>query len=259
MSISVRWVGFDFGGTIQNPGKGYQSTAEAIREVYTEIGRPELINDKLSRFDELVAESEYDEHFMDGIADDIDFWKRHYRFRNLREMGVQKIFNYIFDNNQEAIKLFQNKGHRFWEPVNGLHECFEYLKDKEISINIVSEVGSEETIKSIANFLRIHNLTHYSDIITNFGRIKKNGDMDLSYKGLGKNDGAIYKKLARDLIDIGIQPFQALMIGDRPVEDVEKAKENGFKAIQFTGVQKRRVSSAADYVISNLKELENIL
>ncbi|MDH5685705.1 MAG: HAD hydrolase-like protein, partial [Hadesarchaea archaeon] len=94
---------------------------------------------------------------------------------------------------------------------------------------------------------------------TNYGRIKNDGNIDLSYKGMGKSDGAIYKKLARDLLEIGIQSSQALIIGDRPVEDVDKAKENGFKAIQFTGVMKRRISKVADYVISDLRGLKKIL
>jgi len=260
MNISICWCGFDFGGTIQDPSKGYQYTLEAINEIYTELGNPEVINEKVARFDELIAEYEYDERLMDGIEHEIEFWKRHYRFKRLQETAIHKFFSYILGNNQDAIELYSKKRFRHLKPADGLKECLTYLKDKGISVNIVSDVGSEATLKIIPHFLSIHDLTPYfSEIITNYGRIKNDGNIDLSYKGIGKSDGAIYKKLARDLLEIGIQSSQALIIGDRPVEDVDKAKENGFKAIQFTGVMKRRISKVADYVISDLRGLKKIL
>ena len=260
MNISIRWCGFDFGGTMQDPRKGYQYTVEVINEIYTELGKPEVINEKLARLDELLAELEYDKRLMDGIENEIELWKRTFQFKRLQETAIQKFFSYILDNNQDAIGLYRERRLRFFKPADGLKECVTYLKDKGISVNIVSDVGSEETLKIISYFLNLYDLTPYfSEIITNYGRIKKNGDMDLSYKGMNKIDGTIYKKLARDLLDIGIKPSQVLIIGDRPVEDVDTAKENGFKTIQFTGIVKRRVSNAADYVISNLKELKKIL
>ena len=260
MNISIRWCGFDFGGTMQDPRKGYQYTVEAINEIYTELGKPEVINEKLARFDELIAGLEYDKRLMDGIEHEIELWKRTFRFKRLQETAIQKFFSYILDNNQDAIGLYRERRFRFFKPADGLKECVTYLKDKGISVNIVSDVGSEETLKIISYFLSLYDLTPYfSEIITNYGRIEKNGDMDLSYKGMNKIDGTIYKKLARDLLDIGIQPSQALIIGDRPMEDVDKASENGFKTIQFTGIVKRRVSNAADYVISNMRELKKIL
>jgi len=260
MNISIRWCGFDMGGTIMNPTKNYQGWVEIINKIYTKLGKPEVINEKLARFDELIAEYEYDERLMDGIEHEIEFWKRHYRLKRLQETDMPKFFSYILDNNRDAIELFRERNFRFLKPADGLKECLTYLKDKGISVNIVSDVGSEGMLKSYPHFLSLFGLTHYfSEIITNYGRFKNNGDMDLSYKGMGKSDGAIYKKLARDLLDIGTQPSQALIIGDRPVEDVDKAKENGFKAIQFTGIMKRRVSNAADYVISDLRELKKIL
>ena len=260
MNISIRWCGFDMGGTIMDPTKNYQGWVETINEIYTKLGKPEVINEKLARFDELIGEYEYDERLMDGIEHEIEFWKRHYRLKRLQETGMQKFFSYILDNNQEAIGLFRKRNFRFLKPADGIKECLAYLKNKGIIINIVSDVGSEVMLKNYPHLLSLFDLTPYfSEIITNYGKIKSNGDMDLSYKGMDKTDGAIYKKLARDLLDIGIQPSQALIIGDRPVEDVDKAKENGFKAIQFTGIMKRRISKVADYVISDLKELKKIL
>ena len=260
MSISIRWCGFDFGGTIIDPRKNYQNWVEAINEIYTKLGKPEVINEKLARFDELLTKYEYDERLMDGIVEDIEFWKKYYRLKRLRETDMQKFLSYILDNDRNAIDLFREKSFRFLKIADGLKECLTYLKDNEVSVNIVSDVGSEGTIKTITHVLSLFDLTPYfSEIITNYGRIKSNGDMDLSYKGMDKVDGTIYKKLAQDLRNIGIHSSQALIIGDRPVEDVDKAKENGFKAIQFTGVMKRRISKVADYVISDLRGLKKIL
>ena len=260
MSISVRWVGFDFGGTIQNGSGGYQGTIDSINEIFTELGKPEIIGEKVTRFNELLAKYGYEEEMMYGVDEDIEFWKRHYRFKRLQEKGLTEFFSYVLDNNQDAIKLYQNKRLRHFKATDGLNECLEYLKNKGVSVNIVSELGSEGTLNIISSFLSRFNLwPYFSDVITNYGRIKNNGDLDLSFKGTEKIDGTIYKRLVRDLLDAGIEPSQALMIGDHPVEDVEKAKENGFYAIQFTGVIKRRVSNAADYVISDLRELKKII
>jgi FMN phosphatase YigB (HAD superfamily) len=121
-------------------------------------------------------------------------------------------------------------------------------------------VGSEEAIEVISRFIKSNGMAPYfSEIVTNLGRKKEDGDLDLSYRGTKKVDGTLYKKLARDLLEMGIQPSQALMIGDRPVEDVDKAKENGFKAIQYVGIMKRRISNMADYIVSDLMELKNIV
>jgi len=260
MSIPIRWCGFDFGGTIIDPRRNYQSWVEIINEIYTELGKPEVISDKVARFSKLIENYEYDKRLMDGILGDIDFWKKYYRLKRLRETDMPGFFSRILDNNQKAIELFQKKSFRFLKLADGFKECLEFLKKKGISINIVSDVGTESTIETLPRVLGTFGLMPYfTDIITNHGRIKKNGETDLSYKGMEKVDGTLYKKIAQYLLSIGIEPSQALMIGDRPVEDVEKAKENGFKAIQFTGVQKRRVSNAADYVISDLKELEKII
>jgi len=260
MNISIRWCGFDMGGTIMDPTKNYQGWVETINEIYTKLGKPEVINEKVARLDELIGEYEYDERLMDGIEHEIEFWKRHYRLKRLQETDMQKFFSYILDNNRDAIELFRKRNFRFLKPADGLKECVTYIKDKGISVNIVSDVGSEGMLKGYPHLLSLFDLTPYfSEIITNYGRIKKNGDMDLSYKGMNKTDGAIYKKLARDLLEVGIKPHQVLIIGDRPVEDVDKARENGFRAVQFTGIMKRRVSNAADYVISDLRELEKIL
>jgi len=260
MKISIHWCGFDMGGTLMDPSGNYQCYVDIINEIYTKLGRPEVISEKLARFDELIAEHDYDENLMDGIVHNIEFWKRHYRLKRLQETNIEKLFSHVFDNDPHAIEFFRERNFDFLKPPDGLKECLEYLKSKGISINIVSDVGSEGMLKSYPKFLSSYGLaTYFSEIITNFGRIKNNGDIDLSYKGLDKTNGAIYKKLARDLLDIGIKPSQALIIGDRPIEDIDKAKENGFHAIQYVGIMHRKVSNVADYVISDFRELIEIL
>jgi len=260
MNNSILWCGFDFGETMQDPSGGYQYTTELIKEIYTKLGKPEIISESLARFDKLLAEQKYDEELMDGIQDEKERWKRTFRYKRLQETNIQKFFSDVLGNDPKAIELYSKRRFGFFKAADGLKECVTYLKDKGISVNVVSEVGSEETLKIIQVFMNLHGVRPYfSEIITNFGRIKANGELDLSYMGKKKIDGAMYKKLAQDLIDIGIQPSQALMIGDRPIEDVERAKENGFNAIQYIGIMKRRISNEADYVISDMRELKNIL
>ena len=260
MSISIRWCGFDFGETIIDPSGNYQNWVELIKEIYTKKGRPDIINQKVARFDELIEQYDYEERLMDAVEDKIDFWKKYFRIKRLRETDMQRFLSYVLDDDPDVVAIFRERGFKYIRIADGLKECLEYLKEKGVSINVVADLAIEGAVKGLPNVLNAFGLSPYfSEIITNHGRIKNNGDIDLSYKGMEKIDGTIYKKLADDLRGMGIQPSQALIIGDRPVEDVEKSKENGFKAIQFVGIIKRRISAAADYVISDLRELTKIL
>jgi hypothetical protein len=48
MVMEVKWCGFDFGQCIQNPG-GLRNPL-VFGDIYKELGKPELIPDKIRRY-----------------------------------------------------------------------------------------------------------------------------------------------------------------------------------------------------------------
>jgi len=257
---SIIWCGMDWGETIINPLGNYENWVALIKEIYTKLGKPDVIEEKVARFDKLIEQYDYDERLMDGVVEKEELWRRYFRIKHLRETGIQEFYSYVLDDDPAVVEPFRKAGFSFIKIADGLEECLSYMKAKGISINIVSDVTSENLVRAFPGMLKSFGLSHYfSEIITNHGRFKSNGEMDVSYKGMEKVDGTIYKKLVQDLVEIGIQPYQALIVGDRPLEDIEKAKENGFITAQYIGIIKRKISDAADYVISDLRELKDII
>jgi len=262
---NIRWCGFDFGLTIVNTLTLYNDTVEIIKEVYNELGKTPIINERLKRLNEILLKCPYDERLLDGIVDQdkIEFMERHFRLKQLLHKNIQLFYKYTFDNDPRAITLFNEKRalvYRNFKPAVGLKECLMKLRDKGVDTNIVSDVESESERDLISKFLVANDLAQYfSEVITNYGKIKKNGDIDLSYRGLKKSDGSIYKKISRDIQSNGIKSSQALIIGDRPVEDIEKPAQYGFKTVQYIGIINREHSKAANFIVSDIRTIVQII
>jgi FMN phosphatase YigB (HAD superfamily) len=56
----------------------------------------------------------------------------------------------------------------------------------------------------------------------------------------------------------GIEPYEAVMVGDRPNTDINPAHKRGFKTIQYTGFTDLGKSDA-DAVIKSFEELRTIV
>jgi FMN phosphatase YigB (HAD superfamily) len=82
--------------------------------------------------------------------------------------------------------------------------------------------------------------------------------VDLRYKGSTKAEGNIYDLIARELKERGIEPHEAVMVGDRPHTDISPAHGRGFKTIQYTGFTDLG-NSEADAVINSFEELKRIV
>jgi FMN phosphatase YigB (HAD superfamily) len=260
-NIRVCWIGFDWGETLVDPREGYQYTKKLITAILKKIGKSEeTISEKLRLFDELVERSPYEAELMDGIESEREFWMRHFKFKHLMDVDVHKIYSHIFDNDQSAIRLYERRRFGFFKLAEGLKPCLRHIKSKGISINLVSEVGSEKFLEYLPTILSSRGLlSYFTDIITNKGAVRADGSLDSTYKGRDKISGSLYEKLREDLLNCGIQPSQAAIIGDRPLQDVEVPRKYGFKAIQYVGIVKRRISNLANYVISDLRELIKII
>jgi len=60
------------------------------------------------------------------------------------------------------------------------------------------------------------------------------------------------------LRECGIEPHEAVMVGDKPQTDINPAHERGFKTIKYTGFVDLG-DSKADVVIQSFSQLKTIL
>ena len=268
MAENVRWCGFDFAGTLMDPRDMPRVFKEVLAEVFMELNNPQIIEEKISCTIELARKYSQEEQaskygidwfLAEAKGEERRLLKKMYPFRPLLNKGWGEFCAIVLNNDPNAIELFLKKRIRTHKPVIGLRKCLSYLEKKAITTNIVCDAMTQSILETVFNFLDFYDLWQFfHHIITPLGLFKGKQLMDASYKGLEKIDGAIYDKLVLDLHDVGIAPSEAIIIGDRPLDDIEMAKTRGFKAVQFIGVINRGPSSA-DYVISELAQLERII
>lgn len=233
----IKWCGFDFGQCLMEPTN--LRNPLLFGDIFKELGRPELIRGAIYRY-RLLKEKYGD-------------------YGPMKEGHQDKILNYVLDGDEEAMSLFQQKEKMLLSPPDGLVETLEYLQSEGISINVVSELKKTlgaVNMNVITNFLNAHNLTSFfKEIITPQGKIDvMTGQVDPSYKGLTKEAGTLYDRLRQELQDKGIEPNEAVMIGDKPATDIKPARARGFHTIQYIGYIDYG-EAGADYRIVSFREL----
>ena len=147
--------------------------------------------------------------------------------------------------------------------AEGLEDLLEYLHSLGIELMVVSEmkktlgpVGTD----IVSSFLKNRGLVRYfKELVTPQGKINLEDDsIDLKYRGHTKKEGTLYDVLAEELAQRGIEPHEAVMIGDKPQTDIDPAHERGFKTIKYTGFIDLG-ESKADHVIHSFGELKTFL
>jgi FMN phosphatase YigB (HAD superfamily) len=241
MVLEVKWCGFDYGECIMNGDK--VRSAILFGDVYRELGKPELISEKIKKY--RVLKEKYGGYpvLYEGHRDDI--------------------YGYVLDNEADAIELFERKELELKTTGEGLEDALSFLQSEDIEVYVVSEMKKSPAplgSDPITIFLTKQGiLKYFKGLITPMGKINySNGHLDSRYVGFTKAEGTIYDMIARDLEDQGIQTEEAVMIGDRPSTDIEPARWRGFKTIQYTGFTDSG-QSKADFVISSFPELKKIL
>lgn len=241
MTIAIKWCGIDFGQCLMDPS-GLRNSL-FFGDICKELGEPELINERVKKY--RILKEKYGSYGA------------------IKEGHRDEILSYVFDNNQEAMNLFSIKEQELLKPAEGVEQTLVYLKEEGIILCVVAELkktlgpmGSD----IVTRFLQRQNLTQYfRELITPQGKVNlKDGSVDMSYKGLTKEEGTLYDRLAEDLLSEGIEPSEAVIIGDKIVTDIEPPSKKGFKTIQYTGYTDFG-SSAADYVISSFSQLKEIV
>jgi FMN phosphatase YigB (HAD superfamily) len=241
MILEVKWCGFDFGQCIMDPG-GLRNPL-VFGDIYKELGKPELIPDKIRKY--RILKEKYG------------------TYGRIKEGHRDQIHGFVLDDDPKAIALFGKKEQEYLSMAEGLEDALEYLHSQGIELQVISEmkktlgpVGTD----LVSRFLKTKGLLKYfKDLITPQGRINLQDDsLDPKYKGCTKEDGSIYDVLAKELKERDIEPYEAVMVGDKPETDINPAHDRGFKTIQYIGYMDFG-KSEADIVISSFSELKTIL
>jgi len=241
MVFEVKWCGFDFGQCIMEPG-GLRNPL-VFGDICKELGKPELIPDKMRKY--RILKEKYG------------------TYGRIKEGHRDEIYSYVLDNDPEAIELFSEQEQKRLAMAEGLEDALEYLKSQGIELQVISEmkktlgpVGTD----LVSKFLKGKGLVKYfKELITPQGKIDLQHDtLDPRYKGHTKKDGSLYDVLVQELKEQGIAPQEAVMVGDKPETDIDPAHDRGFKTIQYTGYYDFG-NSKADLVISSFGELKKIV
>lgn len=239
--IEVKWCGFDFGQCIMEPG-GLRNPL-VFGDLYKDLGKPELIPDKIRKYRRLK--------------------EKYGTFGRIKEGHRDEIYSFVLDEDPEAIELFSEKEQEFLSMGEGLEEALTYIQGQGIALQVVAEM--KKTLGPIgtdivSKFLKKKDLVKYfGEVVTPQGKIDlKHDTIDTKYKGHTKKDGTLYDVLADELRERGIEPHEGVMIGDKPATDINPAHERGFKTIQYTGFIDLG-ESKADARIESFTELKMIL
>jgi FMN phosphatase YigB (HAD superfamily) len=241
MILEVKWCGFDFGQCIMEPG-GLRNPL-VFGDICKELGKPELIPDKMRRY--RILKEKYG------------------TYGRIKEGHRDEIYSFVLDNDPEAMELFSEQEQKRLAMGEGLEDALEYLQSQGIELQVISEmkktlgpVGTD----LVSKFLKGKGLVKYFKVlVTPQGKIDLQHDtLDPRYKGCTKKDGSLYDVLVQELKEQGIEPQEAVMVGDKPETDIDPAHDRGFKTIQYTGYYDFG-NSKADVVISSFEELKKIV
>jgi FMN phosphatase YigB (HAD superfamily) len=242
MAITAKWVGFDFGQCLMDPS-GLRNHL-VIGDVSKEMGEPERIDERIHKY--RVLKEKYGSYGA------------------IKEGHRDEILRYVFENNAQAMEIFGAKEQEHLKVAPGMEETLQYLQNRGIQRAVVAEL--KKTLGPIGTdivtrFLKSKGLLHYFDeLISPQGSINlRDGSVDLRYKGKTKEEGSLYDELSKNLLMRGIQTSEAVMIGDKLWTDISPAKKRGFKTIQYVGYINYGSSEDTDFIISDFRELKNII
>jgi phosphoglycolate phosphatase-like HAD superfamily hydrolase len=239
--IQAKWVGIDFGMCLcdSSPERTYWMIGDCCKE----LGRPELIDICCHKWRILK--------------------ERYGSWSALKEGHRDEIVSYVFDGHPHSAATFSKMEQKYLKVADGAVDAINYLRDQSIEISIAAElkrtlgpIGTDQ----VSLFLKNQKVIDlFAELITPQGKVNlRDGSVDLRYKGLSKETGTLYDLLVEDLERRGIQPAEAVMVGDKEWSDITPAQKRGFKAIQYTGFL-FLAPSPADYTIRHFSELKNLI
>ena len=241
MVIHAKWVGIDFGQTLMDSSP--ERTYWMIGDTSKQLGEPELVEERCRRW-RLMKE-------------------KYGSYPVIKEKARPEIMSYVFDDAPGVTEIFSRIEQKYLKVADGAIEAIKYLREEGITVSIVAElkrtlgpIGTD----MVSRFLVKQGVIEYFDeLISPQGKIDlRTGETDLSYKGSSKEVGDLYDVLAADLRARGIEPEDAVIVGDKEWSDITPAQKRGFQAIQYSGYIFHAPSNAS-CEIRHLSELKNII
>ncbi|MCJ7809129.1 MAG: hypothetical protein MUP26_02590, partial [Desulfobulbaceae bacterium] len=170
--MEVKWCGFDYGQCIMEPG-GLRNP-RLYGDLYKDLGRPELIPDKIRKY--RILKEKYG------------------NYGRIKEGHRDEIYSFVMDDDPEAIELFSQKEQGLLEMGEGLEDALKYLQSQGIELQVVSEM--KKTLGAVgtdivSRFLKERELVKYfKELVTPQGKINLiDNSVDDKYKGNTKKDG----------------------------------------------------------------------
>ena len=241
MVLAVKWMGIDFGQTLLDVKR--MRTYLMIGDTSKELGEPELVEERCHKW-RLMRE-------------------KYGSWPIFKESHVPEALSFTFDNQPEANTVYPAVEQKYMTLGDGAIDTISYLRDQGIHISVVSEL--KRTLGPVGaniamTFLRREDaLKYFEEFISPQGKVNlRDGSIDLKYKGTSKETGTLYDVLIKDLASRGIEPSDAVVVGDKEWSDITPAKKRGFKTILYTGCVCRGPTEA-DIVIRRFSELKEIL
>lgn len=243
--MALKAILFDFGHTLMDFGR----TEEALRGAYA------VIRDRLATWVEDRSPPEVDE-LVERIADEIDrMVERSYQQRRLEELNIIELFDDAFSGlgyrlPEELLREVAELDHdALVKSVRIEPETIEVvrgLRDKGFAIGLVSNVSQLPELL-------------YRDL-DNFGlRSLFDGIAFSSELGVRKPRPKIFH-FALDAV--GVQPGEAVFVGDRLVDDIAGAHAVGMRAIlthQYRNEEPEPDGIQPDAVIERITELPALI
>jgi putative hydrolase of the HAD superfamily len=116
---------------------------------------------------------------------------------------------------------------------------FSFLKNKGYQLNIISDGTTLEALEILTRL----------GIIKYFNRIIVSEDI-----GIEKPSPIIFREFLKEDT---FEPSNYLMIGDNEIRDIQGAKKLGFTTVLIN--KKTDITSEADFILSNISQLQKIL
>ncbi|MFA5889671.1 MAG: HAD family hydrolase [Actinomycetota bacterium] len=212
--MAIKAILFDFGHTLMDFGR----TEEALRGAYS------VIRDRLAAWVEDRSPPEIDE-LVERIADEIDrMVERSYQQRKLEELDIIELFD----------DAFSALGYRLPEEL--LREVAE-LDHEALVKSVRIEPETVEVIQQLRKKgLRIGLVSNVSQLPELLYRDLENFGLRPLFDGIGfSSELGVRKprpKIFHYVLDaIGVQPDEAVFVGDRLVDDIAGAHAVGMRAV----------------------------
>lgn len=242
MTLYLKWLGFDFGQCIMDP-RGLRNPL-FFNDIMKELGRPEEIPEKIHRYRRMK--------------------EKYVTYSGIKEGHKDKILSYVFDGDEEAMEIFNRKEQEELSTGDYLAETLQYLRDKGIVCDVVSEmkktlgpVGSDMITKFLHNKGIIKYFDYFYSPLARINLTEMTADYEI--KGKTKASGELYDYLIEDLARRGIELEHACMIGDKIRTDIEPPRKKGFHTIQFTGYKDFGPTEYAEFRVESFSELKDFV